>query len=94
MLSDEEIDKIINKERLNKVDVMLIHHHIDSIKKMNEDYPDGLPADVYTATQRDIGKIVDRLLIEKEYLANLNKGIEKDEVKQDKKPRLRLVDKD
>jgi hypothetical protein len=88
MLTDKEIDIIIKKERLTKADVYLINHHIDSIKKMNEDYPNGVPSDVFDSTQRDLKKIIDRLLLEREHIKQSalkdNKNI--------KKNHLRLVD--
>lgn len=92
MLTDKEIDAIINKERLTKADVYLINHHIDSIKKMNEEYPDGVPSDVFDSTQRDLKKIIDRLLLEREHIKqSLGQELVL-EVDKIKKSHLRLVD--
>lgn len=94
MLTDQEIDAIIKKERLTKNDVYLINHHIDCIKKMNEEYPQGIPHDVFNSTQRDLKKIVNRLLLEKEHIKeSLGQELSlEDDTKKKKKNHLRLVD--
>ena len=60
MLSDEQLNKILNKEVWEPEDIYLIHHHLDEIEKMNSLYGSRLPADVAITTNIDIGKIADR----------------------------------
>lgn len=101
MLTDKEINSIIKKERLDKNDIYLITHHIEEIKKMNQDYPEGVPADVYNNTQNDLKKIIKRLQEERDLIKqDINQDLEekKKTIKREKKKKepfkLRLVDKE
>lgn len=60
MLTDKELTKILNKEVWEPEDIYLIHHHIEEIGKMQEQYGNRLPHDVAITTNIDIEKIAKR----------------------------------
>jgi hypothetical protein len=69
MLTDAQIDLIVNKERLTKTDIFLIHDHLDYIKKLETIYVTGLPEDVHESLKKDLRRIMARLQKEREFIA-------------------------
>jgi len=67
MLSDEQLNKILNKLVLEPEDIYLIHYHLDEIEKMQAEYGNRIPADVAMTTNIDIAKISERC---RKYLEN------------------------
>ena len=89
MLSDEQLNTILDKTILEPEDIFLLHHHLREIKKMQEEYGDTLPSDVVITTNVDCDKIAKRC---QEFLNNSEgvltldllqaKGVDLEEVKK------------
>lgn len=67
MLTEEQLTKILNKEVWEPEDIYLIHHHIEEVGKMQEEYGSSLPYDVVMTTNIDMEKIARRC---EQYLSN------------------------
>jgi hypothetical protein len=90
MLSDEQLNKILDKKVLEPDDIILIHYHLHEIKKMQEEYGDTLPYDVVMTTNVDCSKIAKRC---QDFLDN-NEGKKTVELLEAKGENLSKVAKD
>ena len=70
MLTEEQLIKIIEKEKLELSDVMLLHHHLDAIGEVQDTWGEDIPIDVEMNLNYDLERIIARL---QAYL--LTKGI-------------------
>jgi hypothetical protein len=59
MLEEKELKAILDKDVIDFDDVLLLTHHLDCIKKMQEEYVD-LPYDVVQTTNVDCQRIAKR----------------------------------
>lgn len=64
MLDHRQLSKIINKDKLDKVDLILIEDHLDYIGNIKDEYGMDLPIDVDSTLMDDLEKIIERLSIE------------------------------
>jgi hypothetical protein len=60
MLSTEELDAILTKDKLKLEDLLLLEHHLLYIAKIEQEYVD-LPEDVVSNLNRDVDLILERL---------------------------------
>ena len=61
MLEHEELQYLINKERLSLIDVELMGGHVEYISNLKDEYMDDLPPDVFDTLQGDLRLIIARL---------------------------------